>query len=1187
MSNKETTEVSEKNHHVKVFLPKKLVECLPKCPALPKERLRWNTNEEIASYLITFEKHEEWLSGSPKTRPQNGSLILYNRKKVKYRKDGYCWKKRRDGKTTREDHMKLKVKGMECLYGCYVHSSIVPTFHRRCYWLLQNPDIVLVHYLNVPALEDCAKLCGPILCSINSDRKEWLKWSKDELVSQLKPMFHGIKWTCSSANGTTEFSIEQLVQQVLESHQAKPPPRTHACLCSAGLGSPGHVPHKCGSTKHRIISPKLDPRPGPYPALTEVQNITEPEPPRRDPKPPRLPPADPPPELPTPLPLPPAGLPVLVMASLEKPPPPAPAPAPAPLALTPSQHLVAGGGEARGLLPGTDAAMETGEPAPTFDPDCFLNCPARGQTYGCQPPLEPPVGGNRFFIQDDRQPPGEGGLPPVPPGPDKPPGGLQEELYTLMRPGTAPPFGLAFDSLISELLTDEGAPPGEPPPPTGPCTPEPGDASQPNTLVTITDFSPEWSYPEGGVKVLITGPWTEGGDAYSCLFDQVAVPAALIQPGVLRCYCPAHEAGLVALQVARDSRPVSTSVLFEYRARNFLALPSTQVDWLSLDDNQFRMSILERLEQMEKRMAEMTAAQPPAPCGPPTDATLGQAPADSFEARIVALCEQMMAGSCWLRSETLVHNMSFRGMTLLHLAAAQGYARLIQTLIRWRNLSAESLDLEQEVDPLNVDHFSCTPLMWACALGHLDAALLLYRWNQRALAIPDSLGRLPLAVARSRGHVALATRLEDLQRAEAETPGPLNAGAGKAWPPLRIASPLSASPDTGLSGGSSASSPSERSEASLSLTSAYSSGSGARDSPPASPEAEVGAGGGPMDVCPPPGGTWYLPEPPSPPGTPAPPFFMDYEVESGAVAAPGLLGYSEDAENEDFLPPTDVLQVDMVTLARQIIEATPEHIKQEEFGMVEGPRRDRGAAGGLGGAMAWLTSYLDSMDQLPGLIPHRREAGSPSQRGCLSPLQPGEPGPERRAAPPTAAGWAEFLNASANGRMESAFAGLTLSDPEQRELYEAARVIQTAFRRYKGRRLKEQQEMAAAVIQRCYRKYKQLTWIALKYALYKKMTQAAILIQSKFRSYWEQKKFQQSRRAAVLIQQCYRSYRADAPTRSPRPPVPHRLRGPFLTKKQDQAARKIMRFLRRCRHRMKELKQSQELEGAQKRGLAT
>lgn len=52
-------------------------------------------------------------ANTPLPRPQNGSIILYNRKKVKYRKDGYLWKKRKDGKTTREDHMKLKVQGME------------------------------------------------------------------------------------------------------------------------------------------------------------------------------------------------------------------------------------------------------------------------------------------------------------------------------------------------------------------------------------------------------------------------------------------------------------------------------------------------------------------------------------------------------------------------------------------------------------------------------------------------------------------------------------------------------------------------------------------------------------------------------------------------------------------------------------------------------------------------------------------------------------------------------------------------------------------------------------------------------------------------------------------------------------------------------------------------------------------
>lgn len=54
--------------------------------------------------------------------------------------------------------------------------------------------------------------------------------------------------------------------------------------------------------------------------------------------------------------------------------------------------------------------------------------------------------------------------------------------------------------------------------------------------------------------------------------------------------------------------------------------------------------------------------------------------------------------------------------------------------------------------------------MWACALGHTEAALALYQWDPRALAIPDSLGRLPLNIARSRGHTRLAELLEQLQQ---------------------------------------------------------------------------------------------------------------------------------------------------------------------------------------------------------------------------------------------------------------------------------------------------------------------------------------------------------------------------------------------------------------------------------------
>ncbi|XP_032091670.1 calmodulin-binding transcription activator 2 isoform X3 [Thamnophis elegans] len=1327
--NKAATEVSENSHHLKVFLPKKLVESVPKCPALPKERLRWNTNEEIASYLITFEKHEEWLSGSPKTRPQNGSLILYNRKKVKYRKDGYCWKKRKDGKTTREDHMKLKVKGVECLYGCYVHSSIVPTFHRRCYWLLQNPDIVLVHYLNVPAIEDCGKICSPILCSINSDRKEWLKWSKEDLVGQLKPMFQGIKWSCSTStsNGSSpaEFSVEQLVQQILESHQAKPAPRTHSCLCSgSSLGSPGHVPHKCNSIKHRIISPKVEVRPCPFPALTEVQNISGSPEARAEPEPVKGPLLDskglkptktgsppmadalPDSTQPSPALARPSGFPkqerppgtlsvslpgsaIFVMASPSRP--------EKPLALTPSQHLVSGEGGAvpvaplgLAVLPGLvlsqslESAMETNEGASdTFDPDRFLNSPKQGQTYGGGPGLqaepEPPekapaagyslyVSANRFFIQDDAAGQGptplsasptvaeakssteapmetaghEGdsraeGLPGEGGGeaggvPEISPKELQEELYSVIQRVAAAaaggPFGLSFDShfpdLLSELMTegtaaDSAGSPNGPSPGAGspePLLPEPpgepsyaveaasGGSAQP--LVSITDFSPEWSYPEGGVKVLITGPWMDDSESYSCLFGQVSVPAALIQSGVLRCYCPAHEAGLVPLQVARDSCLLCPSVLFEYRARNFLALPSTQLDWLSLDDNQFRMSILERLEQMEKRVAEMAASASHGP-QPQGEKPPGQAASDSFEERIVAVCEKMMLSQSWLRSETLVHHVSFRGMTLLHLAAAQGYTRLIETLIKWRSLNAQNLDLEQEVDPLNVDHFSCTPLMWACALGHLEAAQLLYRWNSQALAIPDSLGRLPLTVARSRGHVKLATCLEELQHQDEALPEHLEpsadvpGSAGKACvvglqhptEGLHVPSPLSASPDTGLSTASGVSSPSERSEGSLSVTSAYSSGSALRESPAYSPEAE-----GAMDVCQglPPGSLegWYLPEATSPPGLPPASFFLNYGEGATmgplrgpeAQLEPELLAYGENAENEEQLPETDVLQVDVMTLAKQIIEATPERIKQEDFGCAEAPLRERPSNMGLNETMSWLASYLENVDQLPSLPQRRGLAPSPPGRSCLSPLQSplAELSLERLPPPPTAASWAEFLNASGNGKMESDFALLTLSDHEQRELYEAARIIQTAFRKYKGRRLKEQQELAAAVIQRCYRKYKQ-------YALYKKMTQAAILIQSKFRSYYEQKKFRQSRRAAVLIQQYYRSYKEYERLKQGHrtsAAMQQKMKGTFLTKKQDQAARKIMRFLRRCRHRMKEMKQRQEMEAPpQKRGVAT
>ncbi|TWW56983.1 Calmodulin-binding transcription activator 1 [Takifugu flavidus] len=43
------TETNNEHGHLKIYLPKKLLECLPKCTSLPKERHRWNTNEAAGS----------------------------------------------------------------------------------------------------------------------------------------------------------------------------------------------------------------------------------------------------------------------------------------------------------------------------------------------------------------------------------------------------------------------------------------------------------------------------------------------------------------------------------------------------------------------------------------------------------------------------------------------------------------------------------------------------------------------------------------------------------------------------------------------------------------------------------------------------------------------------------------------------------------------------------------------------------------------------------------------------------------------------------------------------------------------------------------------------------------------------------------------------------------------------------
>lgn len=317
-------------------------------------------------------------------------------------------------------------------------------------------------------------------------------------------------------------------------------------LSTPGSGS---LTHKCSSTKHRIISPKVEPR---ALTLTSIPHPHPPEPPPLiAPLPPELPKAHTSPSSSSsssssgfaePLeirPSPPTsrggssrgGTAILLLTGLEQ----------RAGGLTPTRHLAPQADPrpsmSLAVVVGTEPSAPPAPPSPAFDPDRFLNSPQRGQTYGggqgvspdfpeaeaahtpCSalepaaalepqaaargPPPQSVAGGRRgncFFIQDDdsgEELKGQGAAPPIPsPPPSPPPSPAPLEPSSRVGRGEAlfggpvgaselEPFSLSsFPDLMGELISDEA-----------PSIPAPTPQLSP-ALSTITDFSPEWSYPE-------------------------------------------------------------------------------------------------------------------------------------------------------------------------------------------------------------------------------------------------------------------------------------------------------------------------------------------------------------------------------------------------------------------------------------------------------------------------------------------------------------------------------------------------------------------------------------------------------------------------------------------------------------------------------------------------------------------
>ncbi|XP_053610040.1 calmodulin-binding transcription activator 2 isoform X2 [Plodia interpunctella] len=1167
-----------------IKLPENL-ESLPRAEHFAAQRHRWNTNEEIAAILISFDKHSEWQSKEVKIRPKSGSMLLYSRKKVRYRRDGYCWKKRKDGKTTREDHMKLKVQGTECIYGCYVHSAILPTFHRRCYWLLQNPDIVLVHYLNVPYPDDNKLATVAPSLALWADKKEW---TKDELVSQLKPMFFSEDE--SDINNELEISgkmfqtaetVEAIVGQLMEKQRAA---RAAALARQLECGCPDSTcqdSRTCAHPLRRIQAAK------PPPSDHHVSSTTGPSP-RPMSQPPRQYTRDhrPSPQSASPLLLSlgqiQGGGGLLILngtsntaqqhSSLVS-----------PLSVTsfvceeprdryrqqykptfllkreipdsqPSSclhHTDSNTYEVETIEEKVDISafdrkikmeprtisrnhiVASAPATPSRYPDLVERLESKVLTDNCDDTLvllgtDGHLGSSGFFDEtlelshEDIQKTLSANMPNC----ELDRNGVQtSNTANVMVSGidtmdfiesceaVASPTQVVDDNVFVNLDAFDmlgDFPELEVLDPstitTNPvlCEKSPQEDEKMQTdsnsegALSITDYSPEWAYPEGGAKVLIAGPWTESADQYTVLFDNFPVPSKLVQNGLLRCYCPAHEAGLAALQVARGGRVVSDTVAFEYKAGPAPAPSSPASAPLpSLDFRRF--SLLQRLQRLHGRL--QVKIEPMDDNNQIEDVQLYSNP--KFEERLVSFCQSLSARSAG-NTEGFTTEPGEDGSTILHLAAALGYTKLTTALLRWKQ-DDSSLALEKEVNLGARDSENCTPLMVASAEGHVETAVVLARWS--AGTRREAGARSAAAAARRAGHARLAALLDRIHP-------PPNDGVflrphclsqkGRAG---SLESNLVKRPsiDSGInmadafrssSAIDKADNSSARWERSMSL-------------PLDSDNSEDSLGdskiGRRMDLalC---ETAWRRAQSP----------LIDVEALSDSSPAPSPPPQPTKGEQDDRV----------FTLAEQIIAAMPDRIKNESSSLLSGCL-DGGAGGGEDTLMVPLlddttTFHTEFSFEFCDNTYRYCGGSTPCSSGSVSPgsaLSPPPPSPRPTTAAPSAT-LQEFLNATH-------FSNLTLNDREQRELYSAAITIQKAYRQYRGRQLQRRAAAAAITIQNCYRRYKQFAYLKQMHA------------------------------AATVIQRGYRSMRARRMDVNTTP-----IKRTYSQRRQNQAARKIQQFMR-------------------------
>ncbi|KAK1439490.1 hypothetical protein QVD17_05309 [Tagetes erecta] len=171
---------------------------------LSEAQHRWLRPAEICEILQNYTKFQ--IATEPGNRPPNGSLFLFDRKVLRYfRKDGHNWRKKKDGKTVKEAHERLKAGSVDVLHCYYAHGEDDESFQRRSYWLLEEElsNIVLVHYRDVKGNRTTTnRVREATLNSLESEENI----STSEVDSSVSSKFHTYNYPVASQ--TTDNSTQ-------------------------------------------------------------------------------------------------------------------------------------------------------------------------------------------------------------------------------------------------------------------------------------------------------------------------------------------------------------------------------------------------------------------------------------------------------------------------------------------------------------------------------------------------------------------------------------------------------------------------------------------------------------------------------------------------------------------------------------------------------------------------------------------------------------------------------------------------------------------------------------------------------------------------------------------------------------------------------------------------------------------